>query len=337
MYDFARGLGLKKAEARRHVVKARDICGEEGYNSDSSTFQGEINDSRSIMETLSASTLDNTAAVSIPINRPSRQVDGSDKIQATPDVLTRSEDSTSKSIRTYQPSKKRKAKAGGVHNDYDPDEELLKFIGAPVDVAEIGEDAASVSDRTKRPSKKRKAKADSMENDYESALTLLKVPRITAQWLADGINEGKVARRESKKERKGHKRPKIIKHNESEPQGDKEYINELADSQESATKEGGREGEKKGEYPSLNNSSKRKAFIEQHDDQVMAEETLKPRKTRKRKRHRINDMPADAIPSSGDGNKKNSIHQHSGSRETTSDEIGPKQLQGLTHPMIQVA
>ena len=331
MYDFARGLGLKKAEARRHVVKARDVCGEERYNSDSSTFQGEINDSRSIMETLSASKLDDTA-------QPSRQVDGSDKIQAALEFPTNArEDAASKSVRTNQHSKKRKAKAGGVHDDYDPAQEPLKLFGVPVDVTDVGEDAASVSARTEKPSKKRKAKGDGMEKDYKSALTLLKAPKITAQWLADGINEGKVARRNSKKERKGQKRLKFIKHNESEPRGDKEYLSESADSQEPATKEGGREREKKGEYPSLNNASESKAFIEQHDDQVVAEETLKPRKGRKRKRHRTNEMPADAILSSGDGNKKNSIHQHSGSRETTSDDTGPKQLQDLTHPMIQVA
>ena len=338
MYDFARGLGLKKAEARIHVVKAREFCGEEQYESDSSTFQSEIEDSRSIMETLSASKLDDTAAVSITVNQPSRQVDGSDKIQAALEFPTNArEDAASKSVRTNQPSKKKKAKAGGVHNDCDPAQELLKLLGVPVDVTDVGEDAASVSARTEPPSKKRKAKAGGMDNDYKSALTLLKAPNITAQWLADGISEAKVARRDSKKERKGQKRLKIIKHNESEPRGYKEYFNESAYSQESATKEGGRKGKKKGECPSLNNPSKPKAFIEQHDDQVMAEETLNPRKGRKRKRHRANEMPADAILSSSDGNKKNSTHRHTSSRETTSDETRAKQLQDFTHPMIQLA
>ena len=339
MYDFARGLGLKKAEARRHVVKARDFCGEEGYNSDSSSFESEIDDSRSIMETLSASRLDDTAAVSVPTNQPSRQVDGSDKIQAALEFPTNArEDAASKSVRTNQPSKKRKAKAsGGVHDNYDPAQEVLKLLSVPVDVTDVGEDAASVSARTEKPSKKRKAKADGMEKDYESALTLLKAPQITAQWLADGINEGKVARTHSKKERKGQKRLKIIKHNKSEPRGDKEYLNKPADSQESATKVGGREGEEKGEYPPLNNPSRPKAFIEQRDDQVMAEETLKPRKGRKRKRHRINEMTADTILASGDGDTKNSTHRHSGSRETTSDETHAKNLQDLRHPMIQLA
>ena len=272
------------------MVKAREFCGEEQYESDSSTFQSEIDDSRSIMETLSASKLDDTAAVSIPINQPSRQVDGSDKIQAALEFPTNAR-----------------------------------------------EDAASVSARTEPPSKKRKAKAGGMDNDYKSALTLLKAPNITAQWLADGISEAKVARRDSKKERKGQKQLKIIKHNESEPRGYKEYFNESAYSQESATKEGGRKGKKKGECPFLNNPSKPKAFIEQHDDQVMAEETLKPRKGRKRKRHRTNEMPADAILSYSDGNKKSSTHRHSNSRETTSDETRAKELQDLTHPMIQLA
>ena len=163
-----------------------------------------------------------------------------------------------------QPSKKRRAKADGVHNDYGPDEELLNLLDAPVDVTDVGEGAASVSVSTKRPSKKRKAKANGMDNDYESALTLLKAPEITAQRLADGINERKVARRNSKKERKGQKRLKIIKHDKSEPQGDKEYVSDSADSQVSTTKEGGREGEKKGEYSSLNNLIlKSKACIEQ--------------------------------------------------------------------------
>ena len=99
--------------------------------------------------------------------------------------------------------KKRRVKADGVHNDYGPDEELLNLLGAPVDVTDVGEGAASVSVSTKRSSKKRKAKANEMDNDYESALTLLKALEITAQRLVDGINERKVARRNSKKERKG--------------------------------------------------------------------------------------------------------------------------------------
>ena len=338
MYDFARGLGLNKAEARRHVVKARDFCGEEGYNSDSSTFQGEINDSKSIMETLSASKLDDTAAVSIPTARPSRQVDRSDKIQPAPDIPTKSgEDAASKSIRVNQPSKKRRAKAD-VHNDYGPDEELLNPLGAPVDVTDVGEDAASMSPSTKRPSKKRKAKANGMGIDYESALTLLKAPEITAQRLADGINERNVARRNSKKERKDQKRLKIIKHDKSEPRCDKEYVSDSADSRVSTTKEGGREGEKKGEYPSLNDLLlKSKACIEQQYNQIESGETRKPRKGRKRQRHRIDDMPVHAILASGYGNKKKCIHRHSDSGDSTSDETGPIQLQDLTHPMIQVA
>ena len=102
-----------------------------------------------------------------------------------------------------QPSKKRRVKADGVHNDYGPDEELLNLLGAPVDVTDVGEGAASVSVSTKRPSKKRKAKANGMDNDYESALILLKAPEITVQRLADRINKRKVAKRNSKKERKG--------------------------------------------------------------------------------------------------------------------------------------
>ena len=200
VYDFARGLGLRKSEARRHVVKAREFCGEEQYDSDSSSFEGEIDDSRLILETLSSlddSAAVSTAAVSMAIDLPIRQVDSSDKTPVAPDVPTN-----------------------------------------------VGEDAASMSAGTNAPSKKRKAKAGGVDSDYESARKPLELSdKTAAQQAGDRIDEGKVARRALRRERKRQKRLEIIKDDRIEPEGDTEYLKESAKSQEPGTK-GGRKSEK---------------------------------------------------------------------------------------------
>lgn len=291
VYDFARGLGLKRAEARRYVVKAREFCGEEQDDSDNTTFEGEINDSRFILETLSASKLKESAAVSMAIDLPTRQVDGSDKTKAALDIPTNS-----------------------------------------------GEDAASKSAGTDPASRKRKAKAGDVDSDDESARRLLELSNnIPAQQAGNRMDEGQVAQKALKRERKRQKRVEIIKDDRIEPGSDKEYLNGGTNSQETGTREGVRKSEKKGRYPSLNNPLKPKALIGQRDDQLIAGETLRPRKGRKRRKRRIDEMPADAILFSGDGNTKSSTHRNSRSRDTTSDETRAKLLLDLTHPMIQLA
>ncbi|KAK0516357.1 hypothetical protein JMJ35_000960 [Cladonia borealis] len=172
VYDFARGLGLKRTEARRHVIKAREFCGEEQSDSDSSSFEGEIDDSRWMFET--SSNLDESAAEAMPIDLPTRQVDSSDKTRTASDIPTK-----------------------------------------------VGKDAVSMSAGTKPPSKKRKAKAGGMDSDYQSAspLELLELyNRVTALQAGDKPDEGKGARRDSKKKRKRQKRLEISKDDKTEPE-----------------------------------------------------------------------------------------------------------------------
>ena len=122
VYDFARGLGLKKSEARRHVVKAREFCGEEQSNSDSTSFEGEIDDSRWIME--GCSSLDESVAEAMRIDLPTRQVDRSDKTRTASDVSTKvGKDAVPMSAGT-KPPKKRKVKAASI----DVDSELMRKI-----------------------------------------------------------------------------------------------------------------------------------------------------------------------------------------------------------------
>ena len=270
VYDFARGLGLKKSEARRHVVKAREFCGEEQYDSDSSSFEGEIDDSRLILETLS--NLDKSAAVPMAIDLPTRQVDSSDQTRPAPDVA-----------------------------------------------ANVGEDAASMSAKTKPPSKKRKAKAGGVDSGHERIRKLLELSdKSEAQQAGDRIDEGKVAVRDLKRERKRHKRSKIIKDDRIEPEGDTEHLNESAKSQEPRTIQGGRKSEKNinYRYPS-------------------AKELMKVWR---------DEMSADAILSCGSGNTKSSTCRNPCSRETIPDEPSSPQSvrqimeqQDFLSPMIQSA
>ena len=52
VYDYARALGLDKKEARQQTIKAREICGEDEYNTDVSALENEIDDSESILSSL---------------------------------------------------------------------------------------------------------------------------------------------------------------------------------------------------------------------------------------------------------------------------------------------
>ena len=332
VYDFARGLGLKKAEARSHVVKAREFCGEEQYDSDISTFENEIDDSRSILESLSASNLNGSAAVSMANDLPTCQVDRSEKTRAAHDIPSKSrEDAASKSTGTNPPSKRRKARVGRKDHDNESAGALLELSKAHDFPTNVGEDAASMSAGTNPASKKRKTKAGGVDVKSGLDMALLEASKYTAQWATDWTDVGKVAGRDVDRERKRQKRLKLVKHDKIEPQGDKEYLNEWANPQEPGSQEGARRSEKKGKYPSLNTPLKPKAFTEQRDNQLMAEESQRPRKGRKRRRHRRDEMTTDVISSSGNEKTKSSTQRNPASGENASDE--PSSLQSEVQRM----
>ena len=54
VYDFAEVLGLDHAAAKRHVINARSLCGEENYDSDNSALPDEVNDSAAILSRVAA-------------------------------------------------------------------------------------------------------------------------------------------------------------------------------------------------------------------------------------------------------------------------------------------
>ena len=174
VYDFARGLGLRKSEARRHVIKAREFCGEEQYDSDSSSFEDEIDDSRFILETLS--TLDKSAAVPMAIDLPVRQVDSSDMTPAAPDVPTNlGEHAASMSAGTKPPSKKRKAKVGGMDIGSESAMELSKTAAQQAG-SSINEDKVA-----RRASKKGRKKQKRVE--------IFKDERIEPEGDGEDLNE----------------------------------------------------------------------------------------------------------------------------------------------------
>ncbi len=53
MYDFARAQGLPKAQARAQTIKAREMCGEEEYDSENSALGDELDDSKAVLRCLS--------------------------------------------------------------------------------------------------------------------------------------------------------------------------------------------------------------------------------------------------------------------------------------------
>ena len=54
VYDFARAQGLSKVQAKIQTVKAREMCGEEEYDSENSALGDEVNDNKDIIRGLSA-------------------------------------------------------------------------------------------------------------------------------------------------------------------------------------------------------------------------------------------------------------------------------------------
>ena len=228
VYDFARGLGLKKSEARMHVVKAREFCGEEPYDSDTSSFEGEIDDSRSILDSLSGASLDELAAASMAIDLPTRQVDSSDKTLAAPDVPTNvGEDSASMSAGTKPPSKKRKAKAGGVDSDHKSARKRLEHSNknAAQQAGDKMDEGKAARRALKRGRKRQKrvevTKDDTIEPNHDLDHKLMKRMQLLRD---DGIG----------------------------PEGDTEYLNGSLKSQEPGMK-GSKKNEKsiKYVYPSL--------------------------------------------------------------------------------------
>ncbi|MCJ1247026.1 hypothetical protein MMC30_004237 [Trapelia coarctata] len=53
VYDYARGLGLQRREAKREVLKARGFCGEFAYDSDVSMLGDEVDDTAQLLAALS--------------------------------------------------------------------------------------------------------------------------------------------------------------------------------------------------------------------------------------------------------------------------------------------
>lgn len=197
-----------------------------------------------------------------------------------------------------------------------------------------GEEAVPRSAATNPPSKKRKAKAGVVDWDCESARALLELSNNIPSHQADKwMDEGQVTRRALKKGRKRKKRAETVKGDRTEPESDWEFFEKSGKSQELGTKERGRKSGKKREHLSFNTPHKPKAFIGQRDDHLTAEETLKPRKGRKRRRHRKDETPADVILSSGDGKTKSSTQRNPGGRENSPDE--PSSLQPEGHKMEQ--
>ena len=225
VYDFARGLGLKKHEANMHVVKAREFCGEEPYLSDTSSFEGEIDDTRS---TSDSSSLDELAAAPMDLDSPTRQVDSNDKAPAAPEVSAmHAEYAAYMSAGTKPPSKKRKAKAGGVGSDHKSARKQMKLSNktAAEQAGDKTDEGKAARRALKRERKRQKrgevTEDDRIELDHDMANELMK----RAQLLRDG-GIG--------------------------PKGDTEYLNESSKSQEPGIK-GGKKNEKIRyyRYPSL--------------------------------------------------------------------------------------
>ena len=53
VYDFVRAQGLSKTQAKVHIIKAREMCGEEEYNSEDSALGDEVDDTKEVLRRLS--------------------------------------------------------------------------------------------------------------------------------------------------------------------------------------------------------------------------------------------------------------------------------------------
>ena len=109
-YDFGRGLGLKKSEAMRHVIKAREFCGEEDYSSDVSALRDEIDDSAFILDRLSTpNELEPVLSHSMRDPHTGQSYGSLKSHSKSASGLKRRIDAAYSAIRTPSPSKKRKS------------------------------------------------------------------------------------------------------------------------------------------------------------------------------------------------------------------------------------
>ncbi|KAL2037071.1 hypothetical protein N7G274_010198 [Stereocaulon virgatum] len=120
VYDFGRSLGLRKPEARKYVVKAREFCGEEEYDSDVSALEGEIDDSATTIDRLPRTIEPEAILPPASQGRPNSQTES-----RSGDKRRVGEDSTI--ARTPLPSKKRKASTMGEGRHTAPQSELVRI------------------------------------------------------------------------------------------------------------------------------------------------------------------------------------------------------------------
>ena len=128
VYDFGRGLGLKKSEARKHMIKVREFCGEEEYDSEISALGDEIDDSAVILNGQSTTNSPEPVILHNTQDPQTRQSKGSSKshFKSSPGVKRRS-DVTSNIVRTLSPSKKRKVSCMGEDEHTAPKSELVRL------------------------------------------------------------------------------------------------------------------------------------------------------------------------------------------------------------------
>ena len=128
VYDFGRGLGLKRPEARKYVTKVREFCGEEQCESEASALRDEIDDSAAILNGLSTTNSPEPVILHATQDPQTRQSKGSLKShsKSSPGIKRRS-DVTSNIVRTPSPSKKRKASCMGEDEHTAPKSELLRL------------------------------------------------------------------------------------------------------------------------------------------------------------------------------------------------------------------
>lgn len=126
VYDFGKALGLGHAAAKKQVVRTRALCGEEGYDSDSSALANEFEDSAAIMRTLAAKTGPNPVVLSSIKDLPQTAQLPTSRSKAT--TSPKKSPYFSPASAKKAPSKKRKASAilSQIANDVDESQALLQ-------------------------------------------------------------------------------------------------------------------------------------------------------------------------------------------------------------------
>ena len=129
LYDFGRGLGLKKSEARKHVIKVREFCGEEEeYDNEVSALGDEFDDSAVILNGLSTMNSPEPVILRATQDPQTRQSNGSWESHSKSSLgVKRRSDVTSNIFRTPSPSKKRKASCMGEDEHTAPKSELVRL------------------------------------------------------------------------------------------------------------------------------------------------------------------------------------------------------------------